>query len=53
VTGAVQQLHRRPRERGDPYREVSRLARWQTPVTIVNAGGYGSLLSLGRRKINE
>jgi len=50
VTGAVQRLHRRPRERGDPYRELPLWALWQTPLLNTNAGGYGSPRSRGRRK---
>src|SRR6476646_7321840 len=39
----------RPGERRDPYAVPSLLAQCQSPSATTNAGGYGSLLSQGRR----
>src|SRR5258705_12986667 len=44
-------LGRRPRERADPYAVPYRFGRGgQRPFVSTNVGGYGSLLSQGRRR---
>src|SRR5438034_9658010 len=49
--GGPKPASRRPGERRDPYRVVLSIRQnWTTPSLTTTDGGYGSLLSQGRRR---
>ena len=48
--GSESHIPGRPRERGDPYRVIHQKGAMANIFRITKAGGYGSLLSQGRRQ---